>query len=183
MAGMNTLEPKAACLRLPAEERLAGDEGDRPAAAHDLGRAPARRGDELDARHQHAPRVLLAKEDRAAGEIHERGAERTGEPSALRAHEVDVRLAVDLRAAEEEDIDASLPGKVEELARAFAERIAAAPMQPRNAQAGILLFLQQCACGRYRRSRADGNMARLADETRYYAGKEFFALDQTNSSR
>src|SRR6185503_11384624 len=102
--------PEAAALLLPGEERLAGDQRPRVAA----------RGDELDLRHQHAARVLLAKEDRARHQrIHERRAERAREAPALGAHQVDVGLAVDLRAAEEEDVDAALASEVEELARAF----------------------------------------------------------------
>src|ERR671939_373449 len=102
--------------------------------------------------------MLLAKENRAAGEIHERGAERTGEPSALRAHEVDVRLAVDLRAAEEEVVDASLPREVKELARAFSERVALALVQARDAQR-LALRAQEltCGCGN-RRGRAYRDM-------------------------
>ena len=78
--------------------------------------------------------MLLAEKDRAAGEIHERRAERAGKAPAFRAHEVDIRLAVDLRAAEKEVIDASLPREIEELARALGEGIAFALMQPRDAQ-------------------------------------------------
>ena len=174
MAGVHALQAKAALLFLPGKKRLAGEK---------RGWVAARR-DKLDLGYEHALGMLFAKEDRARHHrVQVGGAERAWKAPAFGAHEIDIGLAIDLRAAEKENVDSSLPREVEEFARAFAERIAAAPMQPRNAQAGILLFLQQCACGRYRRSRADGNMARLADETRYYAGKEFFALDQTNSSR
>src|SRR5919199_5896872 len=123
--------------------------------------------------------MLFAKEDRAAGEIHERGAERAGESSALRAHEVDVRLAVDLGAAEEEVVDASLPREVEELARAFSERVALALVQARDAQ-WLALRAQELTCGcRNRRGRAYCDMCRVGDQPRDHSGKELFGLCHT----
>src|SRR5205823_14899153 len=116
---MNAFQAKAMPVALPGEQRLAGEQGYRPAAALDAGRAPARRGNEFHLRHQHARGMLFAEQDRPAEKIHEGRAERAGEPALACAHEVDVGLAVDLRAAEEEDVDAALPGEIEELARSF----------------------------------------------------------------
>src|SRR5882757_3897908 len=82
--------------------------------------------------------MLLAEQDRAAGEVHERRAERAGKAAPFRAHEVDVGLAVDLRAAQKEIIDAALSGEVEELARALGKRIALALVQARHADRAAL---------------------------------------------
>ena len=122
---VHAFQAKAALVLLPGKERLAREQRGWIAA----------RGDELDPRHEDARRMFLAEEDRALHHrVHEGGAERAGKAPALGAHEVDVRFAVDLRAAEEEDIDATLPGKVEKLARAFAEGIAFPSVQPGDAQ-------------------------------------------------
>src|SRR6185503_6390339 len=108
-------EPEAALVLLPGEKRLAGEQR----------RGVAARRDEFHLRHEDARRVLLAKQDGFFHRlIHICGAERAGEPLALRTHEVDVPLAVDLRAAKEEDVDTPLSREVEELARALGEGIA-----------------------------------------------------------
>src|SRR4051812_7741168 len=119
MTRVHRFQQEATLVFLPAEKRLAGKKRDGSAAPLDLRGAPTGCGNELDLGHEHAARMLLAEKDRAAGEVHERRAERAGEATPFGAHQVDVRLAVDLRAAEEKVIDASLPGEVEELARAF----------------------------------------------------------------
>ena len=99
------------------------------------------------------------------------------------AHQVDVRLAVELRAAEEEVVDASLAGEIEELARTFAEGIAMALVEPGNAQRPSLRA-QEFARGRGNRRRsADGNMTGVGDEPRDHAGKELLRSCHTNSRR
>src|SRR5438309_850647 len=100
MARMHAFQAKAPHLPLPGKQRLAGQQGSRLAACRD----------ELDARNQRAPRVLLAKEDRARDHrVHECRAERTRKAAPFGAHQIDVGLAVDLRAAEKEHVDAPLP--------------------------------------------------------------------------
>ena len=94
-----------------------------------------------------------------------------GKRRALGAHQVDVGLAVDLRPAEEEDIDAPLPGEVEELARALRERIAPALVQEGKAQFAPFLLEEQRPGGGDRRRGADGDVARLADQARDHAGE------------
>ena len=92
----------------------------------------AARRDEFDPGHEDARGVLLAEEDRSHNRVHESRAERARETPAFGAHQVDVRLAVDLRAAEE-DIDATLPAR-SKAPRAFAERIAFPSVQPGHSQ-------------------------------------------------
>src|SRR5688572_15226994 len=112
---VHALETEAAMILLPGEERLAGEQSGRVAA----------RGDKFDPRHERAARVLLAKKNRFPHHcIHERRAERPRKAAAFGTHEIDVRFAVDLRAAEKEDVDPALAGEIEELARAFGARIA-----------------------------------------------------------
>src|SRR4051812_6584338 len=95
MPGMDALQAKAPLVPAPREERLAGEERLRA----------ARSRDELHLRHEHALRVLLAEENHAGHRAVQVGrAERAGEAAALRLHQVDIGRAVDLRAAEEEDI-------------------------------------------------------------------------------
>src|SRR5688572_9587498 len=132
LAVVRALEPEAALFRLPGKEGLARQQRHGAAAALDLRRAPARRRDEVNLLHEHPRRMLLAKQDHSGhGEIHERRAEGAREPckgARLRAgshpHQVEVGLAVDLRAAEEKDVDASLPREVEELTRTLGKGIA-----------------------------------------------------------
>src|SRR5260221_6221489 len=127
--------------------------------------------------------MLFAEQDRAAGEVHERGAERAGKTAAFRAHQVDIRLAVDLRAAEEKVIDAALPREVEQLARALGERVAFALVQPRDPDRAALRAQQLARGGRDRRRSADRHVMSVGDEPRNYAGKELFVARQTCSSR
>lgn len=85
------------------------------------------------------PTVLLAEPDRARHHhVHERRAEAAGEargPARPGAdpNQVDVGLAIDLAAAEEEQVNPLLAGQVEQLARALGERIAAPLVQQRQA--------------------------------------------------
>src|SRR3954462_14554823 len=89
--------------------------------------------------------MLLAEEDRAASEIHERRAERSREAPAFGAHEIDVCFAVDLRPPEKEVIDAPLPGEIEELARALGERITGALVKAGDTDR-LALRTQKLAC-------------------------------------
>src|SRR6478736_5970027 len=118
--------------------------------------------------------MLFAEKDRAASEVHERGAERAGKAPAFGAYQVDVRLAVDLRAAKEEVIDASLPGEIEQLARTLGEGIAFALVQPRDPDRTTLGAQQLAGSGRNRRRGANGYVMSVGDEPRNYAGKELF---------
>src|SRR5258706_1683386 len=171
---MHALEAKAPLVALPREERLAGDERRRIAA----------RRDELDLGDQHALRVLLAKQDRAWHDrVHERRAERTRKAAAVRLHQVDARLAVDLRAAEEEHVDAALPGEVEELPRALGQRIRLAPLLQRDAECPVFLLVEQGAVGGNRGRSADGCMTRAIEQPRDYAGEKLFLGVRTHSSR
>src|SRR5438105_3465782 len=187
LALVEALQKKAALLLLPGEQRFAGEQGYRSAAALDPGRAPARRGDEFHLRHQHARGMLFAKQDGPAEKVHEGRAERAGEPVLACAHQVDVGLAVDLRAAEEEDVDAALPGEIEELARSFRERVALALVKEGEAQVPSTLLEKKRAGGRNRRGGTDGDVPRLIsplrDQAGDDAGKELFFGVQTNSSR
>src|SRR5512145_2567235 len=145
---VHAFQAKAALLLLPGKERPARKQRGRVAA----------RGDELDPRHEDARRVFLAEEDRPLyHRIHEGRAERPGKTPAFGAHEVDVRLAVDLRATEEEDIDPPLSREVEELARAFAEGVAFPLVKHRHPHPGVLLPMKKnSGCGDGR-SCADGD--------------------------
>ena len=111
-----------------------------PPGAIDLGGAGAGRADELDLRHQHARRMLLAEQDHPRHqEIEIGGAERAGpaHPAsriAADADQVDVGLAVDLAAAEEEGVDPALRGAVEQLAAAVGERVVPLAAENRDPQ-------------------------------------------------
>ena len=128
--------------------------------------------------------MLLAKEDRPLHHrVHESRAERSWETPAFGAHQVDVRLAVDLRAAEEEDIDAPLT------ARSKSSREPSLKGLPfllcsRETRSGAPLALSEFTCGsRDGRSRADGDVLGVADQASDHAGEELFSGMQTNSSR
>jgi hypothetical protein len=56
-------------------------------------------------------------------------------------------------------------------------------VQHRNADRGIFLLEKKHAGRRDGRSRAHGDVARVANQACDYAGKEFFAGVQTNWSR
>src|SRR6185503_20196849 len=157
---VRAFQPKPAPL--PREQRLAGQQRPRRAA----------RRDELHLRHQHALGMLLAEQDGLLHHrIHEGRAEGAGEALALRAHQVDAALAVDLRAAEEEHVDAPLPGEVEQLARAFGKWVASAAVEERHAQPRIFLSKKQSTRRRNRRRRTDRNVPSLADQAGDDAGE------------
>ena len=100
------------------------------------------------------------------------------------AHQVDVRLAVELRAAEEEEVDAALAGEIEELARAFGKGVALALVQPGDADRAASGTRKLTGGRGNRRRGTDGDVVNVvADQPRDHAGKELFLLCQTNSSR
>src|SRR5258707_9993666 len=84
--------------------------------------------------------LFTEKYDLPDGGIHEGRAERAGKAAPLGLYEIDVRLAVDLRPAEEEDVDPALPREVEQLARALGERVALTLLQQGNSQGRIFLL-------------------------------------------
>src|SRR5712692_3925616 len=171
---VHAFEKPPAPLLLPGEQRLAGHQG----------RGVAARRDVFDPGNQRAPRVLLAEQNRPRHHrVHECRAKGAGKTPAVRAHQVDVRFAVDLRAAEEEDVDPALADEIEQLARALGERVSGSFLQQRNAQRGTFLFYEKGSRSRNRRGGADGKVARVADQAGDHAGKEFFFPDQSNSSR
>src|SRR5258708_10455343 len=122
--------------------------------------------------------LFAEKYDFPDGRIHEGGAEGAGEAAPLRLHEIDVRLAVDLRAAEEEGVDPALPGEIEQLARAFGKGVASALLQQRNSQRRIFLLQKKSAASRNRGSRADRDMIRVADQARDDASEKFFISER-----
>src|SRR5260221_2242218 len=116
--------------------------------------------------------LFTEKYDLPDGGIHEGRAERAGKAAPLGLYEIDVRLAVDLRPAEEEDVDPALPREVEQLARALGERVALTLLQHGNSQGRIFLFQKKSAASGNRGGRADGDVARVADQARNRAGKQ-----------
>src|SRR5260221_7527518 len=136
---MDTGQPETPPVLLPVKQRLAGEQRLRAAAALDFRRAPAGRGNEVHPRHQHAPRVFFAEQDGSSGgEVHEGRAEGAREALALGPHQIDVGLAVDLRAAKKENVDAPLACEVEELPRALRERIGGFLLLPKDPEAAGL---------------------------------------------
>src|SRR5690606_9569624 len=103
-----------------------------------LGRTPARRRDEVDLRHEGPARMLGTEEDDTRHDVVEVGGAEVAGEADLRLRvvadrdEVDVRLAVDLPAREEEDVDPALAGAVEELAPAVGEEIVRGARQERG---------------------------------------------------
>src|SRR5262245_27008205 len=125
--GMHAREREAPPPAVEGEQAAVGDQRDRTARAMDVVGACSGRADEVDLRHQRAPRVLEPEQDHLGHDVIEVGrAERAGE-TRLRvrvvadADEVDVGLAVDLRARKEERVDPPLAGAVEELPPAVGE--------------------------------------------------------------
>src|SRR6266571_5976807 len=176
---MKALQPEAALVLLPGKKRLAGKQGRRPAAPLHPAWAPAGRGDEVHPVDQHAARVLLSEQyGLVRSKIHECGTEGAGEAPALGLHQVDVRLAVDLRAAEEKDVDPPLPRKIEQLARAFGKGVAPALLQQGNSQRRIFLLQKKSAASGDRGSRADRDMIRVADQARDDTSEKFLISER-----
>src|SRR5262245_2911271 len=119
----------------------------------DVVRAGAGCADEVDLRHQDARAVLLAEQDDARHEEIERGGAEAAGPAHGRARivadadEIDVGLAVDLPAAEEEGVDATLCRTVEELAPAVGEEVVVLAAQQRYAQPSARARPRQQRCG------------------------------------
>ena len=79
--------------------------------------------------------------------------------------EIDVALAVDFAAGQEEHVDAALAGAVEQFAPAIGEEIVLAALQQRDiGHAAAARSGQQRRRGRDRRGVADGDMADVADQ-------------------
>src|SRR5690606_18230309 len=101
----------------------------RTAGSMDAVVARAGRGDEIDLRHHHATAVLLAKEDHAGHEMVEIGRSEGAGPAHRRlriiprAHEIDVGLAVDLPAPQEEGADPTLADQIEDFHAAVGEAV------------------------------------------------------------
>ncbi len=90
-----------------------------------------------------------------------------------KADEVDIGFAVDLDAAQKEDVDAALPGAVEELAAAIGEGVVAAAVEDRHLHAlRALLLRQQRRRGRDRRCGADRDMAHALDPAGENGGQQ-----------
>src|SRR5262252_5671110 len=138
MAGMHARKREAPSLPLEGEQAAIGDERDRAAGAMHVIRARSRRADEIDLCDQRATAVLEAEQDHLGHDVIEvRGAERARKAHrrvriVADADEVDVALAVDLSAREEEHVDAALPGAVEQLAPAIGEEALPAAAQQRD---------------------------------------------------
>src|SRR5438128_1566838 len=137
MAGMHARKREAPALSLEGEQAAIGDERERAAGAMNVVRARSRRADEIDLCDQRATAVLEPEQDHLGHDVIEvRGAERARKANrrvrvVADADEVDVALAVDLSAREEEHVDAALAGAVEQLAPAVGEEALPATAHPR----------------------------------------------------
>src|SRR5262249_8851879 len=138
MAWMHARKRETPSLALEGEQAAIGDERDRAAGAMNVVRARSRRADEIDLRDQRATAVLEAEQDHLGHDVIEiQGAERAWKAHrrvrvVADADEVDVALAVDLSAREEEHVDATLAGAVEQLAPAVGEEALPAAAQQRD---------------------------------------------------
>ena len=150
-------EPRAALIE--GKDGQPGDQGLRPAGPVDAGRAHPRRADEIHLGHEHPPGVLVAEQDHFGhDEIHVGGAEGPGETGVHRrvvagADKVDVGLSVDLRAAQEEHVDAALAGAVEHFAPAVGERVVGAAVDHGDQQPAMGEFTHQQGGGARNRRR------------------------------
>src|SRR5262245_59885079 len=127
VARMQALEPKPATLAIEREQTPAGNQGYRAARTIDSRRARSRRANEIHSLDQGSRRMFVPEQNHARDDERQMGRpERSGEPR-LRvliiadANQVDIRLPVDLRAGEEEDVETSLAGAVEQFAAAIGE--------------------------------------------------------------
>src|ERR1700730_9019278 len=143
MAGMHARKREAPSLSLEGEQAAIGDERDRAAGAMNVVRARSRRADEIDLCDQRATAVLEAEQDHLGHDVIEvRGAERARKANGrvrvvADADEVDVALAVDLSAREEEHVDAALAGAIEQLASAVGEEALPATAQQRDLRPAV----------------------------------------------
>src|SRR5512145_3980 len=171
---VQALKAKAPLGLLPGEHGFARDERRRIAG----------RRDKLDLGHEHTGGMLLAEQDRVLNNlVHERRAEGAGETTPFRAHEVDIRRAVDLCPTEKEHVNASLAREVEQLTRALRKRVPLAFVKHGYPQRRVFLLMKQRARCWNRRGRADGDVLCAADQAGDDAGEELFAGVQTYSSQ
>src|SRR5215472_9053728 len=149
MAGMHARKHEAPSLPLEAEQAAIGDERDRPAGAMPVIRARSRRADEIDLCDQRATAVLEPEQDHLGHDVIEVGGTERARKTHRRvrvvadADEVDVALAVDLSAREEEHVDAALPGTVEQLAPAVGEEALPAAAQQRDLRPAVAALARQ----------------------------------------
>ena len=184
MPGMHAREPEAPARAVEGEQAAVGDERDRAARAIDVVRARSRRADEVDLLDQRAARVLEPEQDHLGHDVVQVGrAERAGE-AHLRvlvvadADEVDVALAVDLPAREEEHVDAALAGAVEQLAPAVGEEVLPAAAEQRHVRPAVAaLARQHRRRRRNRRRRADGGVAGIADQAGDGVGEQLLVAE------
>src|SRR5262249_25505509 len=196
MAGMDARKFEAPSPRIEGKQAAIGDERDRPAGAMNVVRARSRRADEIDPFDQRAAAVLEPEQDHLGHDVIEiRRAERAWKAHrrvrvVADADEVDVALAVDLSAREEEQVEATLAGAVEQLAPAVGEEALPAAAQQRDLRPAVAaLARQQRGRGRNGRGRADRHVTGIADQAGNDAGKQLLlavrpiALKQSEISR
>jgi len=120
-AGMEALDRERAALPHEAEDAERGDHLPGPARADHVGRGGAGRGDVVHALDEDAGRVLGAEHDHPARQVVEHGgAGAAGQPDARAVgvadgDQIQVAVAVDLAAGEEEEVEAAALGEVVEL--------------------------------------------------------------------
>ena len=184
MPGMHAREREAPSRPVEREQAAIGDEGARSARTMDVVRARSRRADEIDLFHQGAAGVLETEQDHLRHHIVEIGrAERAGE-ARLRmrvvadAHKIDIGLAVDLGAGQKERVDPSLAGAIEQFAPAVGEEVLPPAAQQRDIGPPAAALARQHRRGRRdRRGGADGDVARVADQSRDAAGQQLFLAE------
>jgi hypothetical protein len=138
VSGMYAGETEAPLRAVEIEQAAVGDQRDRPAGAKDIFGAAARRADEIDFGHQRAARVLDAEQDYFWHDVIQIGGTERAGKTHLRmlvfanGDEVDVALAVDLAAREEEHIEPALAGAVEQFTGAVCEEGVGAAAQQRD---------------------------------------------------
>src|SRR5207302_9988611 len=99
------------------------------------------------------------------------------------ADQIDIAFAVDLSAGQKKDVDAALAGAVKQFARAIGEdrvRAAAKKRHERFArimQIGAFAREERGGCGN-RRSRANGDMTRVTDQSADDVGKQFLVAER-----
>ncbi len=159
-------EGEAAERAIEAEGGLAGDQALRAARAVVMRRAGAGGADEIDPLDQDPRTMLQAEQDDARHEVIEIGRAEGARPAhrapriAANPHQVQVGLAVDLAAAQEEGVDPALGGAVEQLLAAIGENIVALAAQDRDAQPPFGAHAgEQGGRGWDRRGGADRHMA------------------------
>src|SRR5262245_6735249 len=131
MARMHALEPEALLAAVEHEQAQSCEQG--VWASWPIGAcgAVAWRADERHPRHHDAACVLLAEQNHARhqevqiGRPERAGPADFGTLAAADPHQVDISLAVDLAAAQEERVDAALRRQIEQLDTAVGEKVVA----------------------------------------------------------